>query len=180
MSRLDDLVTDIAAAFADVTVNFVAGGLQTNRHAQKRTIIFVRSRGELSFRSVPGARPETVPVANAGTFTTQRFQRKETIEINIRAESEIALDAMFDRLVNVIFEVAGPNAFDDVTPYAWSGDDSNNSGQHERRNPSIKLLMVFLLASRSDPLPYIKVQATTTDLGIPDETAGDAPTVVNP
>jgi hypothetical protein len=180
MSRVDDLVTELEAAFDDSTVGFQSGSLCLNRHATRRQIIFVRQRGVLSFVSAPGARPESIPVGGEGTLTKQRFQREESFLITLRAENESELDDLFDRFVNVVFETYGPNAFSELNAYDWHGEDSQNARAYERRNPAIRLLLNFRLASRSDPSPYVQVASTTADVGIPDDTAADAPTVVNP
>lgn len=180
MSRIDDLVTEIATEFNDATVEFVGGSVQRGRHSQQRRIIFARMRGQLRFISAPGARPETTPVANQGTLTQQRFERLETLKITLRAEDETELDTLFDRFVNVVFELYGPNAFEEANNYQWYNEDSKSSGTYSTRNPSIDLLLPFSFASRSDPKPYFELVSTTADLGIPDETKPDAPTVVNP
>lgn len=180
MSRLDDLVSDIETAFNDATVNFISGAVNLHRNATQRQAIFVRTRGVLSFVSSPGATPLSTPVAGVGTFTEQRFQRSETVLITLRAADESDLDDLFDRFVNVVFDLYGPNVFQVTNPYQWTEEDSKNSSYSSSRNPSIKLPLDFRLASRSDTRPYVEIADTTADLGIPDETASDAPTVVNP
>jgi hypothetical protein len=155
MSRLDDLVTAIAAQYGDGTVSFEAGKLAKARHGQQRRIIFQRCRGTLKF-SVDGGRTAFgTPVSDAGTVTERRFAREEEVEITLRGEDEEALDLMFDRLVNSIFEIAGPNAFTDASDYEWVGDDSTDGGAYSARNPAIRFTVRLKLQSVSQPAPYV-------------------------
>lgn len=183
MSRFDDLITEIEAAFNDGSVNFVGGKVCLNKHSTRRQAIFVRQRGTLNFSSSPGRRPESTPVAGVGTFTEQRFERNEQILVTLRAEDEENLDLLFDRMVNVIFELYGPNAFETANPYDWFGEDSKQAGGWERRNPAIRFFLTVRLASRSDARPYIQVGDTTADVGFEDsvdDTPTEPVTVVNP
>ena len=154
MSRLDDTVTALAARYADATVSFEAGKLILNKHAQQRKIILVRQEGQLRFSSAPDRMPFGPPTAGAGTLTRQRFERFERIEATLRAQDEDELDLMFDRFVNAVFEVFGPNAFEDVNEYAWFQGDSTQAGDWSRRNPAIKLYFRVRLRSISQPGPY--------------------------
>ena len=163
MSRLDDLVTDIATAYDDSTVQFQAGKLRIAEHAQKRHIIFVRHAGLLS----PSTAPERATFSIAG-FQTQIFEREETVLVVLRAEDEDALDAMLDRFCESVFRVCGANAFDDPTPYEWSGEDSQQAGQWVRRNPELRLqLRVRLRSLPTYAQPSVALEqadATLTEL----------------
>lgn len=170
MSRIDDLVTAIAARYNDSTVSFEAGKLRLNEHAQQRKVIFVRQNGSLQFSTAPGRRPFGTPVSGAGTFTQQRFTREEQLEVTLRAADEEDLDDMFDRFVNTVFEVCGPNAFENANQYEWFKEDSKNGGSWETRNPAIKLYFNARLASRSQTSPYAVVASTDTDVTEGDET----------
>lgn len=152
MSRVDDIVTAIAARMDDSTVSFEAGKLRLNEHAQQRRVIVQRTAGVLGFSSGPGRRPHS-----SGTGTEQRFVREETLRVTLRAEDEEALDALFDRFVNAVFEQFGPNALEDETPYSWHGEDSDQGGSWLARNPAITLTMTVRLRSRSDEKPYATV-----------------------
>jgi hypothetical protein len=164
MSRLDEIVTQISDQYGDASVSFEAGKLVLNKHAQQRKIIMVRSSGDLRFSAAPGRRQYGVPVGGAGSVTDQRFERFELIECTLRAEDEAALDAMLDRFVNAVFEVAGPNAFENVNPYEWHQGDSSAGGDWIKRNPAIKLYIRLRLKSRAQPRPYAVVAAAETDV----------------
>ena len=168
MSRLDDTLTAIAAQYADATVSFEAGKLILNKNAQQRKIILTRQSGDLKFSSAPGKRAFGTPVSGAGTTTIQRFERFELIECTLRAEDEDALDAMFDRFVNAVFEVFGPNAFENTNQYEWFQGDSTNGGDWARRNPAIKLYIRVRLKSRSQPGPYAVLGSADATLILKD------------
>ena len=161
MSRLDDILTLIAAQYADATVSFEAGKLVLNKNAQQRKIILTRQAGRLQFSNARGKTAFGTPVSSVGTFTRQRFERSELLECTLRAEDETALDAMFDRFVNSVFEVFGPSAFEDVSDYAWFQGDSTAGGDWARRNPAIKLFIRVKLASRSQPGTFAVVESVS-------------------
>jgi hypothetical protein len=176
MSQLDEALTAIAARYADPTVSFEAGKLVLNKNAQQRKIVLVRQSGDLRFSSAPGRRVYGTPTSGAGSTTTQRFERFEQIEVTLRAEDEDALDAMFDRFVNATFEVFGPNAFEESSPYAWFQGDSSAGGDWARRNPAIKLTIRVRLRSVSQPGPYA-ILASAGATAIPFDAEGaTAPT----
>ncbi len=154
MSRLDDLVTALAARYADSTVSFEAGKLVLNKNAQRRKIILVRAEGQLRFSAAPDRARFSTPVADAGTTTKQPFERFELLEATLRAEDEDDLDQMFDRFVNSVFEVFGPAAFEDVNPYSWFQGDSSAGGDWARRNPAIKIHFRVRLRSIAQPGPF--------------------------
>lgn len=180
MSRLDDLVSDIETGFNDATVAFSAGSLSLDRNRQQRQIIFVRQRGTLNFNPTRDSRVEGAVVGGVGQHTDSYFTRREQIEVTLRAEDETALDTLFDRFVNYVHDTYGNTAFPGTNQYQWTDLDSTSSDGYKKRNPSIRLLLSFLLASRSDPRTFIQVAGTTADLGVPDETKPDAVAVVNP
>ncbi len=166
-SRIDELVTAIAGKYDDTTVVFKAGKTQINAYNKQRSILMVRQSGVLRFVAAPAAYAFGTPVGGAGTLTRQRFEREELFEVTLRAEDEDRLDAMFDRFVNAVFEIAGPNAFETHNAYQWYGEDSKHGGDWNRRNPSIKLLLAFRLKSRSQTLPFAVLattEATVTEL----------------
>lgn len=144
MSSLDDLVSDIAARYADATVSFEAGGLQKSRHGQRRRVIFTRTSGKVEpstgrDRLTPLAAP-TPPA----TWKWRRFARREQIEVTLRAESEDALDLVFDRLIDAIFSVMGPNAV--MSEYSWVFEDST-AGAATARTPAIKFALEVMIKS---------------------------------
>lgn len=168
MSHLDDILTAVAAQYNDGTVSFQAGRNVLNAHAQRRKIILARPSGDLRFSSAPGRRAFGTPMGGAGTTTDQRFERFELIEATLRAEDEDALDAMLDRFVNAVFEVFGPNAFEDVTPYEWFQGDSTAGGDWARRNPGIKLPFRVRLRSIPQPTPYAVLGSADATLILKD------------
>ena len=168
MSRLDDTVTAIAAQYADATVSFEAGKFVLNKNAQQRKIVFVRQAGDLKFSSAPGRHAFGTPVAGVGTKTVQRFERFELLEVTLRAADEDDLDAMFDRFVNSVFEVFGPNAFENTNQYEWFQGDSTAGGDWSRRNPAITLYFRVRLKSRSQPGPYAVVGSADATLALKD------------
>jgi hypothetical protein len=176
MSRLDDILTLIEARYADPSVSFECGKLVLNKHAQRRKVILVRQEGTLTFSSAPGRAPFSVPVDGVGTTTKQRFERFELLEATIRAEDESELDIIFDRLVNAIFEVFGPNAFENTNQYEWFQGDSTNGGDWARRNPAIKLYIRVRLKSRSQPGPYAVLATADATLILKDSEGATGPT----
>lgn len=169
-SRLDDFVTAIDVQLADATVNLVAGRLRLNEHATQRQAIFTRQSGELTFSRAPGRTPFGAPVSGEGTFTRQVFTRSEMIEVTLRAADEEALDLLFDQFVNAVFEVCGPNAFEETNAYEWVGEDSSSAGAWDSRNPGIKFQLNVRLSSRGQPRPYAVIAVTSADVTEGDET----------
>lgn len=168
MSQLDELVAAVAARVADATVQFEAGKVKINEHAQRRKVIFVRTNGSLKFSSAPGRQPFGIPVGGQGTTELRRFTRWETVAVTMRAEDEDALDALFDAVVNAIFDVGGPNVFENDNPYDWAGKDSQTAGQRIARNPELTFYFKMQLASHPKLKPYAVIenaQATITELG---------------
>lgn len=164
MSRMDDILTAIANRYADPTVKFECGKLKLNEHQQQRVVILVRQEGLLTFSDAPNRARYGTPVSSVGAYTVQRFDREELIEATLRAQDESALDDMFDRFVNAVFEQFGPNAFEDVNKYGWFADDSKNSGQYGgSRNPAIKLYFRVRLNSRSQPGTYAVIGTADAD-----------------
>ncbi len=167
MSQLDDLVTAVAARVADATVAFEAGKVKINEHAQRRKAIFVRDSGVLKFSTAPGRQVFGVPVSGVGTTEFQRFQRSESVLLTLRAEDEEALDALFDVVVNAIFDVGGPNVFENENQYEWAGKDSQTAGARTARNPEIVFMFRMRLVSHPKLKPYAvvaNVQSTQTEL----------------
>lgn len=179
MSQLDETLTAIADRYDDATVSFEAGKVVLNKNAQRRKIILVRQSGDLLFSSAPGRAAFGAPVSGAGTFTTQRFERFELIECTLRAEDEDALDAMFDRFVNAVFEVFGPNAFEDRNAYQWFQGDSSQGGDWVRRSPAIKLYIRVRLRSRSQPGPYAVLATAGGTAAMTDAEGATGPTADN-
>lgn len=167
-SRIDELVTEIAAKFNDPDVAFRAGKLEINKHNQQRLIVIVRKSGNITQRAVPGALRTGIAVGGQGTLTKQIFSRREVLEVRLRDVDEEALDNMLDRFCHAVHLVAGPNALTDLSSYAWFGEDSKNGGDWVRRNPSITLQMNVDLRSIPQNNPYallIQADAAVTELG---------------
>ena len=176
MSQLDEILTTVAARYADATDSFEAGKNVLNKNAQQRKIILVRQEGQLKFSAAPGRVAFGTPLSGAGTVTKQPFERFELIEATLRAEDEDALDLMFDRFVNTVFEVFGPNAFEDVNEYQWFQGDSTTGGDWSRRNPAITLYFRVRLKSRSQPGPYAVVGSADATLVLKDSEGATGPT----
>jgi hypothetical protein len=167
VSDLDDLVTSVAAAVADATVSFQAGKLRINEHNQPRKAIFVRDAGVLKFSTGPGRQVFTTPVSGAGTTEYIRFQRSESVMVVLSAETEDALDALFDAVVNAIFDIGGPNVFENENAYEWAGKDSQQAGQHLARNPELRFMFRMRIQSHPKSKPYAVVahaQATLQEI----------------
>lgn len=167
MSHVNDIRDALEMRFADGTVSFEAGENSTARHGQRRRIIFIRRNGVLRPSSAPGKNVATIGAP--GTFERMVFQREERIEIVLRAESDDALDIMFDRLAKCIFNEFGPNALRNENPYEWYGGDSSAGGSNIARQPAISFDLWVKLRSRDAfPLPLVEIdhtQATLTELG---------------
>lgn len=180
MSQLDEILTTVAARYADSTVSFEAGKVVLNKNALQRKIILVRQSGDLRFSNAPGRRQFGIPLSGAGTTTQQKFERFEQIEATLRAEDEDALDLMFDRFVNAVFDVFGPNAFENVNPYEWFQGDSTTGGDWARRNPSIKLYFRVRLRSVPQlPAPYAVLGTADATLNLTDAEGATGPTADN-
>lgn len=167
MSELDNLVADVAARVGDGTVAFEAGKLRINEHSQRRKAIFVREAGVLKFSTAPARQIYSTPFANAGTTEFVHFTRSELVSVTLRAEDEDALDALFDAVVNAIFDVGGPNVFENENAYDWAGKDSQAAGQRIARNPEITFMFRMRLSSHPKSKPYavvVNAQAAVTEL----------------
>lgn len=174
MSHVDDVKESIRVAFNDATVSFEVGENAQARHGQRRRIIFVRANGIVLPSTAPGRFPATVGAP--GTFARQVFERRERIMVELRAESDAALDIMFDRFLKAAFNLFGPNILQAENPYEWFGGDSTAGGSNTARQPSILFDLWVRLKSRDAfPLPLVELdhtQTTLTELG--------ATVVVNP
>jgi hypothetical protein len=164
---MDDFVAAVAARVADVTVLFEAGKLRINEHAQRRKAIFVRQAGVLKFTAAPGRQLSGIPVGGVGVTELQRFAREERIEMTLSAEDESELDELFDAVVNAIYDVGGPNVFENENPYRWAGEDSQRAGKHLSRNPEIKFTFNIRLVSHPKTKPYAVLAATQSTLTEP-------------
>lgn len=167
MSHVDDVCEDIRVRFADGTVSFEVGENAQARHGQLRRIIFVRANGIVRHSSAP-QRITATPGA-PGTLQIQVFERRERIAVELRAESDDALDIMFDRFLKAAFDAYGPNILQAENPYDWAGGDSTTGGSNTSRQPAILFDLWIRLKSRDAfPLPLVAidhVQASLTELG---------------
>lgn len=167
MSHVDDICADIKAKFSDATVSFEVGENAQARHGQRRRIIFVRADGVVRPSSAP-ARAVATPGA-PGSLTRRVFDRRERIAVELRAESDDALDIMFDRFLKAAFDLYGPNILQDENPYQWAGGDSTSGGSNTARQPAILFdLWIRLQSQDAFPLPLVEidhVNASLTELG---------------
>jgi hypothetical protein len=176
MSHLEDFVTAIEARYADPTVEFVGGKNAKHLHAQQRRIVITRAAGVLKQSTAPGRAQQGIPLLGVGTQTVQRFDRSETFEAKITAANQGDLDDMFDRLVNTIFEVCGPNALAGDNPYEWFQGDSKEGGDWVRRNPGITLQFRVNLRSRATPAPFAVLAIADADGLLKDVHGATGPT----
>lgn len=157
-SQLAQLVTAVAARVADATVLFETGKLKINQHAQRRKAIFVRPGGVLKPSAAPKRAPFGVPVSGVGTAEYVRFTREETVQLTLGAEDEDALDLLFDKVVNAIFDVGGPNVLVEAEQaYAFAGDDSEHAGAYNNRNPTLLFTFKMRVASHPHTQPFAVV-----------------------
>jgi hypothetical protein len=167
VSHVDDIAEAIRVKFADVTVSFEVGENQTVRHGQRRRIIFVRANGIVKHSSAPLRNVATIGAP--GNLQRQVFERFERLSVELRAETDEALDIMFDRFLKAAFDLFGPNILRDENPYDWAGGDSSAGGSNTARQPSIVFDLWIRLKSRDAfPLPLVEidhVQAGLTELG---------------
>lgn len=167
-TKLQDLVTAVAARVADPTIQYAVGGLELNRNAKQRRAVFVRTNGTLRPSTAPKRQVSGIPVGGVGETQFVRFQRDEQIMLQLSAESEEALDAVFDLVVNALFDVGAPNVLENENLYDWAGDDSKNAKAHNARNPSMRF--TFRMRVPSYPLAdayavLARADATLTEQG---------------
>jgi len=166
MSHVDDICEAIRVQFSDSTVSFEVGENAQARHGQRRRIIFVRASGVVRFATGPSRNIATP--GDPGTLERQVFERFERITVELRAESDSALDVVFDRFLKAAFATFGPNILRDENPYEWSGGDSSHGGSNTARQPAILFDLWIRLRSRDYfPLPTAeveRVEATLTEL----------------
>lgn len=167
MSHVADICEALRVKFDDATVSFETGENQTNRHGQRRRIIFTRADGIVRHSSGPNRAVATHGAP--GTFERQVFARSERIVVELRAESDSTLDIMFDRFLKAAFNYFGPNVMLDENPYSWAGGDSSAGGSNTARQPAIAFDLWVRLRSRDAfTLPLVEVdhtQTTVTELG---------------
>jgi hypothetical protein len=168
VSQLQQLVTDVAARVNDPSIAYRTGKVEINRHAQLRKAIFVRPSGVLQLSVAPGRQPFGIPLSGAGTTQFVRFKCQDLIELTMSAESEDALELLFDAVVNALFEVGGPNVL--VEPeqaYEWTGEDSVSAGANVNRAPEIKFRFKMNRVSHPSTRPFAVLDAanaTVTEL----------------
>lgn len=167
-SQLAQLVTAVAAKVADATVLFQTGKLKVDQHAQRRKAIFVRTGGLVKPSAAPGRAPFGVPVGGVGTTEYVRFTREEKIELTIGAEDEDALDLLFDKVVNAIFDVGGPNVLVETEqPYDFAGGDSEHADSYSNRNPTLFFMFRMRVASHPHTQPFAVLTTANATISEP-------------
>jgi len=174
-SRLDQLTSELAAIFilrgGSSDVLWDAGGLARGEHGPRSRVILTRQRGSLLAAPGPDRAILGTPLPGGeAPASTQVFTREETIEFDLRAPDEEALDALFDRVIDTVWTYAGPNAFEglrgDGTEYAWVNEDSGNADRWTSRSPAIRIFLRFRLRALPQP------DALAVDVEQIDTTAG--------
>lgn len=145
MSHLDDVVYALETKMADTSLVFLKGKINLAKNEQRRRCIVSRVGGTLSKSDGPARQRNTSDT----TFKRMIFRRDEIFDVRLLAESEDALDVLFDRLANAIFEHFGPNALYGDVDYRWLNDDSKG-GSHTARQPGIEFQLRVRLRSFSD------------------------------
>jgi hypothetical protein len=160
VSHVDDVCEAIRVKFDDATVSFEVGENNLSRNGQRRRIIFVRADGLVRHSTAP---VRNVPVT--GTLKRQVFERFERIQVELRAESDTALDVVFDRFLDAAFLCFGPNILKDENPYDWAGGDSSAGGANTSRQPAIRFdLWIRLKAQDYFPQPTAELDQLTTTI----------------
>ena len=172
-SRLEQLTSDLAAVFVlrggSASVLWEAGGLSRGEHGPRSRVILTRQRGSLLAAPGPDRAILGTPLPGGeAPASTQVFAREETIEFDLRAPDEEALDELFDRVIDAVWTYAGPNAFEglrgDGTEYVWVNDDSGNADRWTSRSPAIRIYLRFRLRAvpQADGLAVDVEQIDTT------------------
>lgn len=181
-SRLDALVADLYAAFGGTAsgVIFETGRLRLAENGPRGRVIFVRQRGTLFPAVGPDRQILGTPIDDATPWALQRFQRSELLEVTMRAADETALDALFDRVVNLLFTELGPNAFEaNGSEYVWFDEDSSAGAAWTARQPAIRLYVRARLRAVPEPVALaVIVEEIDTAAGF-TEAGATAPDVVS-
>lgn len=174
-SRLEEFAAALQTRFVlrggSASVTWETGGLSRGEHGGRSRVILTRQRGTLLAAVGPDRALLGAPLPGGeSASSTQRFTREETIEFDIRAPDEEALDALFDRVIDTVFDFCGPNAFEgfrgDGTEYTWVNEDSGNSDRWTNRCPAIRIY----LRARLRAVP--QTDAYAVDVEEVDTTAG--------
>lgn len=145
MSHLDDVVYALETKLNDPSITFLKGKVNLAKQEKLRRVIVSRVGGTLSKSDGPGRQRLT----GDESFKRMIFRRDEVFDVRLLAESEDALDVLFDRLANAIFEHFGPNALYGDVEYRWLNDDSKG-GSLNNRQPGIEFQLRVRLRSFSD------------------------------
>lgn len=156
-SSFDDFVQAVEAQLADASVLFTEGatGKLAGRRDQKRRISFERASGTVKFSSA------NVPLSVRNVTRHGRFARNERLKVTLAAENEDTLDQLFDNLINAIFDIMGPNAFEAENAYEWGGQDSKG-GAHTVRQP----ILVFELIIKLRVAPPVPLSVVIDDTSL--------------
>lgn len=126
-SVFDDFVQAVEVQLADSTVLFAGSKIEKDRgkRDQARRVSFVRIAGKVTMRQSPkpGAEPKLMT----------RFNDEQRIVMTVAAEDEQTTFQLFSNLLNAIFEIMGPNAFNTENEYEWANDDSKGGGNVVRQ-----------------------------------------------
>lgn len=152
-STFDGLVSALDDELGDSTVLMVGGQVlrQHGRRDQARRISLVRQSGVLRFSTARG----------------QRFVREETIGVAVSAESEEAVDDLFNAFMLALFAISGPDALVDSTTYEWGQRDSQGGGHTARQTVLEAQIVVRLKVAKpaETEAEVEQVDATLTELG---------------
>lgn len=187
-SRLEDFAADLAARFVlrggSSTVTWETGGLARGEHGPRSRVILTRQRGTLLAAAGPDRAILGAPLLGGEVpSSTQRFAREEQVEFDIRAPDEEALDALFDRVIDTVFDFCGPNAFEgfrgDGTEYTWVNEDSGTGDRWTNRSPAIRIFLRVRLRAVAQTDAYaVAVEEIDTTAGY-TQTGATAPASVS-
>jgi hypothetical protein len=139
-SSFDNFVQGVEAQLADSTVLFTEGktGKEHGKRDQTRRVSFERHSGKVKLRSSP-----TRLTTGSAPVKMNRFTDESRIRMTVAAEDENTTFQLFTNVLNAIFEIMGPDAFNDENEYDWGGEDSKGGG-HVVRQP----ILIFELYVR--------------------------------
>lgn len=154
-SVFDDFVQAVEAQLSDSTVLFTEGktGKEHGKRDQKRRVSFERMTGKVRLKSAPqtvGGVPKNM----------NRFSDESRIRMTVAAEDENTTFQLFSNVLNAIFEIMGPNAFNDENEYEWANQDSKGGG-HVVRQPILTFELYIRLKMQPPALLSQVIEDTT-------------------
>lgn len=162
LSRFGRFVAEVEANLADTTVEFQLGRAREGEHGIRRRVMMYRAGGLILAPKRAGG---AMVGGEGGVRIPTIYDRHESVDVVLHAESEESLDQLLDNMINAIDKVA-PNGGINWENYEW------NENEIAQRVPQVRLRFAVKLpvAEEIRPLTIITAEEMEFHLIVPPET----------